>query len=98
MSDEQVKDAVVVETPIVETPAADEQMQIDVDGQTAFTLKMQEFEKSIAEAESNVAKIKLDRATFVYDNSVQQVVAAHKEKLIRAKVEEEARATAVPAK
>jgi hypothetical protein len=72
-----------------------EQMQIDVDSQTAFALKIQEFDKNIAEAETKVAQIKLDKAAFVYDCSVQQIVAIHKERIIRAQIEEEAKKLSV---
>ena len=89
MSEDQVTEPVVKEVT-----EQQEQLQIDIDAQTAFALKMQEFDKNIAEAEANASKLKLDRAAFVYDNTVQQVVAAHKERLIRQKVEEEARAAA----
>jgi hypothetical protein len=69
----------------------EEQMKIDVDAQTAFALKLQEFDKEIAQAEEKVATIKKDKATYIYDQNVQQVVAAHKEKLFRQQIEEEAK-------
>jgi len=51
------------------------QQQINLDGQTFFMIKLQEFDKMIAEAEAQVSNLKLQRATFVYDTNVQQLIA-----------------------
>jgi hypothetical protein len=72
-------------------PAQNEQMDINIDAGTAFNLKLQEFDKKIANAEWQVASLKKERATYIYDQNVQQIVMAHRESKIRAQVEEEAR-------
>jgi hypothetical protein len=63
--------------------------QINIDMNTAFSLKLQEYDKNISEAELNVAKLKCERSTYIYNQNVQQIVSAHKEQLIKAQVEEE---------
>ena len=63
--------------------------QINIDPGTAFSLKIQEFDKKIAEAELSVATLKRDKMTFVYDQNVQQIVFTHKERAIKAQIEEE---------
>lgn len=65
--------------------------QITIDPGTAFSLKMQEFDKKIAEAELAVATLKKEKMCFIYDQNVQQIVLIHKEKAIKAQIEEEAR-------
>jgi hypothetical protein len=63
--------------------------QINIDMSTAFSLKLQEFDKNISEAELNVAKLKCERSTYIYNQNVQQIVSAHKEQLIKAQIEQE---------
>jgi len=67
------------------------QEQINIDVGTAFALKLQEFDKKIAEAEAIVANLKREKATYVYDQNVQQIVMAHKERVFKAQIEEEAK-------
>jgi len=62
--------------------------QITIDPATAFSLKLQEFDKKIAEAEMVVYTLKKDKAAFVYDQNVQQIVLSHKERAIKAQVEQ----------
>lgn len=65
--------------------------EISIDPGTAFNLKLQEFDKKIAEAELSVATLKKEKASFIYDQNVQQIVLVHKERVIKAQIEEEAR-------
>ena len=51
-----------------------EQKTINVDAQTIFTLKLQEFDKKITEAELEVARLKNAKCTFIYDSNVQVVL------------------------
>lgn len=46
-------------------------VQIETDHASAITLKIQEFDKLIADAEANVANLKVKRAAFIYDSNVQ---------------------------
>lgn len=81
------------ETENKEAPklAEQKQEQINVDPATAFNLKLQEFDRKIAEAELAVATLKKEKACFIYDQNVQQIVLIHKERIIKAQIEEEAR-------
>lgn len=89
-------DEVKVEKELEQTAAINEQeqtqapeQQISLDANTAFTLKLQEFDKKIAEAECTVSTLKKDRASYIYDQNVQQIVFAHKERLLKQQIEEE---------
>ncbi len=82
MSDETVKQEVA-------TDAAQQSEQIDIDLGTAFSLKLQEFDKKIAEAELVVATLKKDKISYVYDQNVQQIVRAHRERTVKSQIEEE---------
>jgi len=62
---------------------------IDVDVGTAFSLKLQEFDKKISEAELVVATIKKDKASYIYEQNVQSIVLAHKQRVVKAQIEEE---------
>ena len=62
---------------------------IDIDIGTAFALKLQEFDKRIAEAEFQVASLKKEKLTYIYDQNVQQVVMTHRENVIKARIAEE---------
>ena len=89
---EEIREAEVVSSE-PNTPAQPEQQgeQIEVDQGTAFSLKIQEFDKKIAEAEAAVADLKKQKFAYIYDENVRTVVMAHKEKAIKAQLEEEAR-------
>jgi hypothetical protein len=64
-------------------------IQINLNAQTAMTIKMQEFDKKISEAELMVAKLKCEKASYIYDTNVQQIVFSHKEQMVKAQIEEE---------
>lgn len=57
-----------------------EPIEIDVEPGVAFNLKLQEFDKHISEAEAQVADLKRQRATFVYETNLQAVVQASQAK------------------
>ncbi len=80
MSEEKAKEEVKTEQ---------QKQEISIDPGTAFNLKLQEFDKKIAEAELAVATLKKEKASFIYDQNVQQIVLVHKERLIKAQIEEE---------
>lgn len=51
-----------------------QQQKVNLDAQTFFAIKLQEFDKMIAEAEENVASLKKQKAAYVYDTNVQQIL------------------------
>jgi len=69
MSDEQVA---------VQEQATEEQkmMEIAVEPQVAFNLKIQEYDKAIATAEFHVADLKKQKMSFIYDRNVQNLTEA----------------------
>lgn len=75
-----------VESPPPEQPAATGpapapgQINIDVDAQTAVAIKVQEFDKLIAEAEENVASLKKQRAAYIYETNVQNLIKQAQQK------------------
>jgi len=80
------------ETPEVKTEEKKEDIQrIEVDAQTAFNLKIQEFDKNIAVAEFEVARVKKERMEFIHNTSLGNVMENYKAKLIQNQVEEEMR-------
>lgn len=89
MSDKEKAEDVTKELKFKENDKSGE--HIDIDTRTAFNLKLQEFDKKIADAEYQVYALKKERASYIYDQNVQQIVMAHRERKIRAQAEEEAR-------
>lgn len=61
-------------------PVKPEPVDITVDDATAFNLKLQEFDMKIAESETTVADLKRQKASFVYNTNLQNVVAIAKKK------------------
>ena len=49
-------------------------MIFDVDVVTAMTLETQKFDKRIAEAESVVAELKKQKAAYIFDTNIQQLL------------------------
>jgi hypothetical protein len=89
---QDVEEAVVEQA--VEQPQAQPEPkteQIDIDVATGFTLKLQEFDKKIAEAKLVVAQLEKEKSAYIYDQNVQQIVFAHKERILKAQIEEEAK-------
>lgn len=87
MSADEPKMTEPVEAAMTEQP----QEQIQIDAGTAFALKLQEYDKKISAAEVEVAKLKAEKSDYIYTQNVQQIVAAHKEKVVKVQIEEEAR-------
>ena len=92
MSDEKTQDTEIVqETPA--TPAQptvqDQPMEIEVDLQTAFQIRLQEFDKNIAAGEAQVADLKKQKMEYIYNYNVQMITEQHKQKLIQQQVQEE---------
>jgi len=56
---------------------------ININPETQFELKLQEFDKNIAIAELGVADIKKQKAEFIYNSNVQLIVNLHKAKSIQ---------------
>lgn len=46
-------------------------IELTLDTETGFKIKILEFDKNIAAAEEVVARIKKERATFIFDQNVQ---------------------------
>jgi hypothetical protein len=57
---------------------SDESIKIEVDPASAMTLKLQEFDKKIAEGEAVVANLKMQKATFLYDTNLQVLINKHR--------------------
>jgi hypothetical protein len=51
-----------------------EPIQVNVDPNVAFNLKLQEFDKLIAESEAQTAEIKRQKATFIYESNVNIIL------------------------
>ena len=66
-----------------------EKIMVDMD--TAFNMKMMEFDKKISDAELQVSTLKQQKMAFIYDTHVNSLVSKHKETIIKQQVEEEAR-------
>ena len=64
---------------------------VEVDSGTAFTLKLQEFDKKISEAECVVYDLKKQKASYIYEENVKQVVMSHRERVMKAQIEDETR-------
>jgi hypothetical protein len=79
-------DAVV--TPVAPAPQQ-QPIEIEVDMQTAFQLKLQEFDKVIAIAEAQAADLKKQKMSTIYDYNLQMITEQHKQKLIQKQVQDE---------
>ena len=79
--------------PEVDEPKEPEQstetLEVTVDQETAFGLKLQEFDKNISIAEHQVAQLKMQKASFIYDSNLSLITEKHKADLLRAQIEEE---------
>jgi hypothetical protein len=67
MSDEQA---------VVQPETEQKPLEIEVEPQVAFNLKLQEFDKAIATAEAQVYDLKKQKMSFVYDRNVQLLTEA----------------------
>ena len=66
-------------------------LEIQIDAQTAFQLKLQEFDKNIAIAEFQVSDVKKQKAEFVYSRNIQMITEQYKQQQMQKQVEEETR-------
>lgn len=87
--EETVVEEPVMEEPVVEEESKDEPLQIQVDGKTAYSMKLLEYDKNIAEAEAAVANLKKEKVAFIYDTQVQGIAEQYKQAMLRKQVEEE---------
>ena len=62
-----------------EQPSQKQEITIDVDESTAFTLKIQEFDKAIAEVEAQASSLKAQKAAYVYTTNLNAVIARSKQ-------------------
>lgn len=53
-------------------------LEIDVTAEVAFSLKLQEFDKAIAISDAKTAELKMQKAAYVYDTNLQNVIAQAK--------------------
>ena len=65
------------------------QLEIQIDNETAFQLKLQEFDKNIATVECQVADLKRQKLEFVYNRNVQMITEQYKQNMMRKQIEEE---------
>ena len=73
----------VVQNPVQQQQPAQAQQQpidLEVEPGVAFTMKLQEFDKRIAEAEAVSADLKRQRATFIYETNLQNLVTRQQQK------------------
>lgn len=54
-----------------------EPVQIKVDPSIAVTIEVMKFDKKIAEAEAVVADLKKQRASYIYDQNIQALLAQY---------------------
>ena len=64
---------------------------IQVDPETEFALKLQEFDRDIASSEAITADLKKRKMEYIYNSNVNLIVSKHKEGLIKAQTENEVR-------
>jgi hypothetical protein len=81
-----------VETAAEVTTIAPEQqkpeMVVPIDEQTAFAIKLQEFDRDIANAEQKVAEVKAQKANWVYTSNIEKLARNHQENILRQQAEE----------
>lgn len=66
--------------PASANPQAPQPVEINVDAPTAFAVKLQEFDKAIAETEAQAAALKAQKAGFIYQTNIDALVAQDKAK------------------
>ena len=79
----------VVEATKQEAVKQEESIEVTVTPDVAFNLRLQEFDKGIALTEQKVSELKAQKASFIYDSSLQIITEQHKADLIRKQIEEE---------
>lgn len=76
-----------VDEPVEES--GQKTLEVTVNPETAFNLKLQEFDQEIAKAKHRVTEIKMQKASFIYNSSLTIITEQHKAEIIRKQVEEE---------
>jgi len=69
----------VVDTQAPQQAAAPASIELEVDNQTAFTLKLHEFDKAIAEAKAQAASLEAQKAAYIFQANVDALVARSKQ-------------------
>jgi len=62
------------------TQAVTAPVTVNVDANTAFTLKLQEFDKAIGAAKAQAAALEAQKAAYVYDTNLNMIVEQSKAK------------------
>lgn len=93
---QQLQETQAAADVVKDNPQPEGQIDIPIEPQVAFTLKCQEYDKLIAEAEKQVADLKAQKAIYIYNTNTQIILQQYKEQQIRAKVAEQMK-TAQPA-
>jgi hypothetical protein len=76
----------------IQTPQNQQfQEQIKVPEEVAYTLKLQQFDKEIATAETKIAELKQQKAEYIFQRNLDIVIKQSKEQMIKQQVEEEAK-------
>jgi len=60
--------------PELPPPGSPNRIDVNIDQATATALKVQEFEKLIAEAEFAVYDLKKQKAAYIYDTNIQSLI------------------------
>jgi len=85
--DQKIEDAEVVE---VKETKQEEPQQIEVDQQTAFQMKIQEFDIKVATAKAQAAQLEKEKLEFIYNNNVQLLTEQYKQNQLKKEIEQEA--------
>lgn len=84
MSEEQNKKAEIIPGTEAVTAQSSQpvqpQINIDVDVNTAIAIKVQEFDKFIAEAKVRVAELERQKATYIYESNIQSLIKQAQQK------------------
>lgn len=88
---EEVVEQPVTEEAIVEEQPQEEQkpLEIQVDPKTAYSMKLLEYDKNIAEAKAMVANLEKEKIDFIYNTQVRGITEQYKQNMLRRQVEEE---------
>ena len=89
MSDEKKAQETKSDEQKTEQKTDQKPLEITIDPETAFQLKLQEFDKAIAIAEAQAADLKKQKIEFIYNRNVQLITEAYKKNQMQKQVEEE---------
>ena len=85
---EETKITDAVTTPVEEKK---QEVVVPIDEQTAFQIKLQEFDRDIAVAEHKVTEVKAQKANWVYTSNIEMIARKHQENQLRQQTETEIR-------